>query len=96
MAGQNYIVFLIKELFENVHVLPLGAVLLKSFAFSIAALPTKINKLKLNIFHNSQTKEQLTLFNQILFIIDNADIIFGQILDCFVRHFPKLLRNLTD
>ena len=42
-----------KGVIENVHVLPLGAVLLKSFAFSMAALPRKKNK----HFHNVRKRK---------------------------------------
>ena len=38
----------------------------------------------------------LTLSNQVLLVINNTNIMLGQILDRLISHFPKLLRNLTD
>ena len=94
---RNHTVQKKKELIiKNVHVLPLGADLLKSFAFSMAALPICKKKIIKHFVIVKKRQEQLTLFNQILFIIDNTNIIFGQILDGLVRHLPKFLRNLTD
>jgi hypothetical protein len=43
-----------------------------------------------------ETNERLTLFDQVLLIIDDTDLGLGQVLDRLIRHFPELFGYLAD
>lgn len=43
-----------------------------------------------------EKKEIRTLLNQILLVIDDADILLSQILNRLICHLPQLLRHLAD
>jgi hydrogenase-4 membrane subunit HyfE len=76
----------------NIHVLPFGAVLLKSFAFSITALPEE----KVITCSNQILKQALTLLDQVLLVILDRNTIFRQIPNRLVCNLPKFFGNLTD
>lgn len=74
------------------YVFPFAVVLLNSLAFSIAALPAKERRCELSIMGSEGRRERRrvgrTLLDQIALVIDDTDILFGEIPDRFVSHFP--------
>jgi hypothetical protein len=41
-------------------------------------------------------ERQHTLFDQVLFVVDNADILLCKVLNCLVSNLPKLFCNLRN
>lgn len=74
------------------HVFPLAAVLLNSLAFSRAAKPIWL----VSRPTDTRTRIQRTIFDQHLFIVDDADILFTQVVNLAVLHFPQFISNLGN
>ena len=45
---------------------------------------------------STRTRDQRTVFDELLFIVDDADVISGQVDNLAVLHFPQLIGNLGD
>jgi hypothetical protein len=82
----------VDEEFRILHVLPFVADLLDNFAFSSAASPEK----DVSNLGRSDTWEMLTLLDQLPLVVHNRNILFRQVLDRFVFHFPQILGHLRD
>lgn len=73
------------------YVLPLGAVLLNSFAFSMAALPAARGQRGY-----TTARDTRTLLHEVLLVVHDADVDLGEVADRLVLHLPQLLRDLRD
>lgn len=80
------------EVALDVHVLPLTAVLLKSLAFSRAAKPVVTCEPSDKQGHASQ----LTVFDKVLFVVDDSNVLPGQVENLAVLHFPQFICNLRN
>lgn len=71
------------------YVRPLGAVLLNSLAFSIAATPVRDQ-----YTNDMPSTKAHTLLDEVALVVDDADIALREILDRLIRHLPELLCDL--
>jgi hypothetical protein len=75
----------------GVYVFPLAAVLLNSLAFSRAEKPGLVCELTV-----ARPNPRRTVLNEHLLVIDDADVLPGQVTDLTTLHFPKFVCNLRN